>query len=178
MTKERAGRATRRYMLNETCSLLVAIPSRPSEAPLRSWIRETWARRRTAARAFSAVGCSLDVRFVLDDAEGVTLMTDRNAADLLVVQAPNKAHQLNDMRSPHDSWQTGSWFAWQLAIMQQLLDTGTRWNWYLRMDGNALVCAANLAGLVRKLADSEFAAAGKAFFGTAGFEPGTHCSAN
>ena len=151
-------------MLNETCSLIVAIPSRPIEAPLRSWIRETWARRRAVARAFSAVGCSLDVRFILDDAEDLTLM-DRNAADLLVVQAPDKVHRLNDMRSPHDSWPTGSWLAWQLAIMQQLLDADTRWQWYLRMDGDALVCAANLAGLVRKLADSEFAAAGKAFFG-------------
>ena len=165
-------------MLNETCSLLVAIPSRPIEAPLRSWIRETWARRRTAARAFSAVGCSLDVRFVLDDTESLTLMADHNAADMLVVQARSKAHRLNDMRSPHDSWQTGSWFAWQLAIMQQLLVAGTQWSWYLRMDADALVCAANLAGLVRKLADSDFAAAGKAFFGTAGFEPGTHRSAN
>ena len=110
-------------MLNETCSLLVAIPSRPSEAPLRSWIRETWARRRTAARAFSAVGCSLDVRFVLDDAEGVTLMTDRNAADLLVVQAPNKAHRLNDMRSPHDSWQMarGSPGSWPLCSSFSIL---------------------------------------------------------
>jgi FkbM family methyltransferase len=165
-------------MLKETCSLVVAIPSRPIEVLLRNWIRETWARRRAAARAFSAVGCSLDVRFILDDAEGVTLMTDRNAADLLVVPAPKKVHQLNDMRSPHDSWATGSWLAWQLAIMQQLFDADARWQWYLRMDGDALVCAANLAGLVRKLDDSEFAAAGKAFFGTAGFEPGTHRSAD
>jgi hypothetical protein len=131
-------------MLKETCSLVVAIPSRPIEVLLRNWIRETWARRRAAARAFSAVGCSLDVRFILDDAEGVTLMTDRNAADLLVVPAPKKVHQLNDMRSPHDSWATGSWLAWQLAIMQQLFDADARWQWYLRMDGDALVCAQRI----------------------------------
>ena len=149
--------------LTSTCALLAVVPSRRIEAPLRQWIRSTWAQQPDAGRAFAAAGCTLDVRFAIiaDDLD----LVDEGEPDLLVMPHPDGSHPPEDARTPHLSWHAGQWLAWQLALMRRLLETSKRWSWYLRMDSDGLVCVANLAALLRQLTDTRLAAAGTGFFG-------------
>ena len=152
-----------RNVTSTACALLAVVPSRRDEAPHRQWIRATWARQPAASHAFAAAGCTLDVRFAL--VEDASDLADEGAPDLLVMPHPDGVHPPEDARTPHLSWRPGEWLTWQLALMRRLLETSTRWNWYVRLDSDGLVCVSNLAALLRQLTDAFLSTASTGFFG-------------
>ena len=110
------------------CSVIIAVPTRPSEFRYRQFARLTWASGDTLGRIWRQYGCRVAVRFVTElQAESVFGAEVENYGDVVSVPGAPRGTALADMEgaaSPHlRNWKW--WAMFEVNIMAHFLENAT-----------------------------------------------------